>query len=252
MTTWPLPVTIIAALVGGMLAVQFRTQKAVEEALPSRRVEELVVLLKEARAEHMRLAGELAARRVAGPAQQAAMANQQGGARWGPLAGPGVTVKVDDSDKAVARGENPNLALVHNEDLLRVANELRAAGAEAVAINDQRLVEDSEVSCAGPTILVNQTRLVPPFEVRAIGDADTLTKALALRGGVVEYLRGYGIQVAVTASPRLVLPAFQGGARRHFARPVGLVDRGASSALAEAGGSAAALASPTASVGAKP
>lgn len=248
MTSWPLPVTLIAALVGGMLAVQFRTQKAVEEALPSRRVEELVFLLKEARAEHGRLASELNARRHGGPHPNAAGLARTGSPRWGALAGPGVLVKVDDSDKAVARGENPNLALVHNEDLLRIANELRAAGAEAVAINDQRLVEGSEVSCAGPTILVNQTRLVPPFEVRALGDPDTLGKALALRGGVVEYLRGYGIQVAVNASPRLVLPAFQGGARRRYARAP-RADGAASGPLGEGGATSEAFASPVASSG---
>ena len=50
--------------------------------------------------------------------------------------------------------ENPNLYIIHDDDLLRVINELRAAGAEGIAINGERIVAMSEIRCAGPTLSV--------------------------------------------------------------------------------------------------
>lgn len=224
MKTWIVPITAIAAISGLALAAQFKAQATYRKDLPSRRLEELVVMLKDAERENHRLtqeAGTLAqAVKEAGtrrpsPAPVAAQA-----ARWSALSGPGVEMSISDSAKPLAKGENPNIAIVHNEDLLRIVNELRAAGAEALAVNDQRLVETSEITCAGPTILVNKSRLVPPFIIRALGDPETMTTALQLRGGVVEYLQFYGIQVNITKKPDLLVPTYHGGAVYAYAKPL--------------------------------
>ena len=66
--------------------------------------------------------------------------------------GKGIKLVLDDSKIASKPGENPNLYIIHDDDLLRVINELRAAGAEAIAINGERLVAMSEIRCAGPTL----------------------------------------------------------------------------------------------------
>lgn len=220
MKPWSLSVSVVAVLVGALVALQFKAQAVSREGLPTRRVEELVVMVKDAEAEHRRLDARVEAlkARLKDPARVAA-ASRGKPARWGPLAGPGVEVVVTDSAKPLAKGENPNLAIVHNEDLLRIVNEIKAAGAEAIAINDQRLVESSEVTCAGPTIIVNQTRLAPPFVIRAIGNSDTLFAALGLRGGVVEYLQFYGIQVTITRKPDVLVPMYHGGSAYQFAKP---------------------------------
>ena len=55
------------------------------------------------------------------------------------LAGEGVIIKMEDSTRDAKAGENPNLYVIHDDDILRVVNELRAAGAEAISINEQRL-----------------------------------------------------------------------------------------------------------------
>ena len=60
--------------------------------------------------------------------------------------------------------------IIHDEDLLRVLNELCAAGAEAISINDQRIVATTEVRCAGPTVSVNNVRSAPPYVIKAIGN----------------------------------------------------------------------------------
>lgn len=53
--------------------------------------------------------------------------------------GKGIKLVLDDSKIASKPGENPNLYIIHDDDLLRVINELRAAGAEAIAINGEGL-----------------------------------------------------------------------------------------------------------------
>ena len=138
----------------------------------------------------------------------------------GALTGPGVEIVIKDSAKALGKGEDPNIAIVHNDDLLRLVNELRTAGAEAVSLNDQRMVEQSEITCAGTTILVNKSRIAPPFVVRAIGDAGTMVAALLMRGGIVEYLQFYGIQVNISKKSEVLVPAFSGSTLHKFAKPV--------------------------------
>ncbi|SNX53379.1 DUF881 domain-containing protein [Thermoanaerobacterium sp. RBIITD] len=124
------------------------------------------------------------------------------------MIGPGVIVTVNDSDIQPKDGEDPNMFLVHDEDLLKVVNELRAGGAEAISINEQRLIATSEIRCVGPAININSTRYTPPYVIKAIGNPDTLQASLNLKGGIVETLRYYGIKVDIQTSNNIVVPAY--------------------------------------------
>jgi len=132
-----------------------------------------------------------------------------------PVEGPGVAVRVAEP-RSARRGP----VTVQFQDLVAVANELWAAGAEAVAVNGERVVATSGFSQVGGTILVNLRRLEPPYVVEAIGDPATLEGALNIRGGVVEGLRGLGLEVRVERRERVRLPAFRGRFRFEHARPV--------------------------------
>ena len=127
-----------------------------------------------------------------------------------PLVGPGVIVRLDDSSRKARTGENPNLYLIHDDDLLKVINELRAAGAEALSVNGQRLTGTSEIRCAGPTLSVNNVRSAPPFEVRAIGDTHALEQALKMRGGVADTLKVWGIELVIETADDVYIPAYKG------------------------------------------
>ena len=126
------------------------------------------------------------------------------------VSGTGVVVTINDSKVPVKDNENPNLYLIHDEDILRIVNELRAGGAEAIAINDQRLIGVSEVLCAGPTIMVNGKVFAPPFVIKAIGDPKTLSAALTMRGGIVDTLKYWGIELKIQKENQVVVPAFNG------------------------------------------
>ncbi len=133
-----------------------------------------------------------------------------------PVEGPGVAVRVAEPRQPPPQGP----VVVQYQDLVVLANELWAAGAEAVAVNGQRVVATSGFSQVGGTILVNMRRLSPPYVLEAIGDPATLEGALNIRGGVVEALRGLGLQIRVERRARVRLPAFQGTWKLEHARPV--------------------------------
>ncbi|HHW57693.1 MAG TPA: DUF881 domain-containing protein [Clostridia bacterium] len=134
--------------------------------------------------------------------------------------GPGVIVTINDSKQAVPPGQDPNLFLVHDEDLLRVVNELRAAGAEAISLNDQRLIATSEIRCVGPTVNVNSVRFAAPYVIKAIGDPDTLEAALKLKGGVVDTLATWGIEVNIKKSDKIIIKKYDGVIKFRYAKPL--------------------------------
>ena len=65
------------------------------------------------------------------------------------VTGPGVIVTLSDSKKDIASSLNPSQLLVHDLDVLSVINELKNAGAEAISINDQRIVPTTGIICGG-------------------------------------------------------------------------------------------------------
>ncbi|MBP5427614.1 MAG: DUF881 domain-containing protein [Clostridiales bacterium] len=68
--------------------------------------------------------------------------------------------------------------VVHDMDLVCILNELKIHGCQAISINDERIISISEQMCAGTTVRVNKRRYTPPFEIKAIGDADRLFEGL--------------------------------------------------------------------------
>lgn len=138
------------------------------------------------------------------------------------LAGPGVQVTLNDSSISVKPGDNPNLYVLHDEDVLRVLNEIKASGAEAISMNGQRLLATTEIRCTGPTIVLNKNkRLAPPYVITAIGNPETIENSLMMRGGVAETLLFWGIQVSVKKLPQVTVPAYSGGIRYDYAREQG-------------------------------
>jgi uncharacterized protein YlxW (UPF0749 family) len=101
-----------------------------------------------------------------------------------PLEGPGLVVTLDDSSQARSPTGDPNDLVVHEADIQMVVNALWGAGAEAVAINGQRLTAGSAVRCAGNTLLLHGTLHSPPYEIAAIGEPAGLAAALSAQPGM--------------------------------------------------------------------
>jgi len=84
-------------------------------------------------------------------------------------------------------GDNA-LESVTDSDLLYVINILRSVDAQAISINDERLVAMTEIVNAEGYILVNGRAIYPPYTIKVIGDADSIEKAFYMNGGLYDYL----------------------------------------------------------------
>lgn len=139
-----------------------------------------------------------------------------------PVKGPGVEVILDDSTAQIPYGADPNAYIIHEYDLRDIVALLWTAGSEAVSINDERLVSHSSVYCVGSTVMVNNTRLSPPYMIRAIGNSrvqqDYLRNPSYLRP-LKEKQRLYGLRFEVQGAAELQLPAFTGSFLVQHARP---------------------------------
>jgi uncharacterized protein YlxW (UPF0749 family) len=128
--------------------------------------------------------------------------------------GPGIILTLNESANPVQGNTGKRSAEVQNslqsEDLLKLFNDLKAAGASSISINNQRIVTHTEIVNAGPSIVVNQTRIAPPFEIKALGNPPVLDAALTLRGGILEYLQFFGIQSHIRQKKEVILPAYSG------------------------------------------
>ena len=113
---------------------------------------------------------------------------------------------------------NNSGSLVHDSDVLTVVNELRVAGAEAISVNDQRIITTSAIRCVGSVIQVNYQKVAAPFEIKAIGNAQYLESALTIKNGVVDVLNGYGLKVTLTRESDIKIPKYDGVLSFNFAK----------------------------------
>lgn len=106
------------------------------------------------------------------------------------VTGNGLIITIDDNQDISLNNwlADPNLLLVHDTDLISVVNELKNAGAEAISINEQRLITTSAIECDGNIIKVNGEKVGAPFTIKAIGLPEVLINVDRF-GGYLDYLR---------------------------------------------------------------
>jgi uncharacterized protein YlxW (UPF0749 family) len=223
-------ITLVCIILGLTLTAQFRTQAGISSDIPTKRLEEMTDLLKQAESERDALRtqvhkltvqiNDLLSAKNPSDKFQEELKEVQMAAGLTALQGPGIIITLDDSARTVQAGQDPNLFLIHDDDLLKLVNELKAAGAEAIAINEQRVVTSTEIRCAGPTISVNNTRIAPPYVVQAIGSPEALDSSLNMRGGIMDTFQFWGIQIQIQKTDNLTLPAYVGSHTFNYAQPV--------------------------------
>lgn len=118
--------------------------------------------------------------------------------------GPGITVSLADSSY-VPEDDNPNHYIVHEQHIQKVIYELFITGAEAIAINGQRLAHNSYILCIGPVVEVDGNQYFAPFEISAIGDPDTLASSLELKGNIKDQLVQEGIEVGIEKKNEIIM-----------------------------------------------
>lgn len=137
------------------------------------------------------------------------------------VSGNGVIVTIKDGGQGVGNiVYDDGYGIVHDSYLLTILNELRASGAEALSLNNERILATSEIRCVGPTVSVNNTKQAAPFEIKAIGNADTLENALRMPGGAVEQAAFYGVEVSIKKSNKLLIKKYTGASTFKYAQTV--------------------------------
>lgn len=123
---------------------------------------------------------------------------------FAPVGGEGVRIRLDDSPAGDSDGR------IRDEDLSLLVDGLWSAGAEAIAINGQRLTSLTGIRSANRAILVNSRALKPPYTVLAIGDVNTLQALFAESSAGVEFLglrSAFGFEFEMVNDDALTLPA---------------------------------------------
>ena len=134
------------------------------------------------------------------------------------VAGPALTVSLDDAPRSVVQrdlsaGAQPDDLVIHQQDVQGVVNAMWAGGAEAMTIMGERVTAISAVRCVGNTLLLHGRAFGPPFVVTAIGDQASMLHALDADPDVQifqQYVAAYGLRYRTESAARVTLPAYDG------------------------------------------
>lgn len=190
----------IALLLGFLLVVQVRAQQA-GTGLEAQSSQDLTLLIANLTTRSDALRAELAdlqrqldtmgVARARGETSVGQLRSDLERVRlWAGLeaaTGPGVRITVDGPVPAVAMAD--------------LVNELRNVGAEAIAVDDVRVVAGSVVAGPARGLSIDNTALGPRVEITAIGNAPTLTGALTRAGGIVAQVQATYTDVAIEVTP---------------------------------------------------
>ena len=194
-------IAAVSMIVGVMLVTQYKmTQTIAEGNVNLQRSGELALKINSLQEERAGLRKQIATMKEEGSLEGIKEENRVLSLRASlvDVEGPGVVLTITDSKTPV-----------------------KAAGAEAISINDQRLIGTSEIRCSGPTITVNGKIFAPPFIIKAIGDTKTLHSSLTMRGGVVESLKYWGIEVKIQDEAHITVPAYDGTMKQNYIKVKG-------------------------------
>lgn len=138
-----------------------------------------------------------------------------------PLRGPGVTVMLANGQPG-PDFQGRSAYLVNFEDVQDVVNTLYDGGAEGVAVNGHRVTPASAFGGSGSSVVVDQSEpLTSPFRITAVGNRGGMEQLLAqpaVLGDLRDRSRRYGLELVVTGSPDLTLPASDSGLMPRHAR----------------------------------
>jgi uncharacterized protein YlxW (UPF0749 family) len=140
------------------------------------------------------------------------------------VTGPAVTVTLDDAPASVAAdGVDPDLLVVHQQDIQAVVNALWSGGAEAMTIQGQRVISTTGVKCVGNTVVLHGIPYAPPYVISALGSHARLEGALAASEPVriyQQYVTAYGLVYDQRTQARATFPAHEGSLDLEYAAPL--------------------------------
>jgi uncharacterized protein YlxW (UPF0749 family) len=223
---WQAVIASMLAFIGFLGVAQIRTEVQIKRTLriPSTQLEEFGFMLREQERSRAALESQVAELRARlADYERAAAEGRSATARLSrqlqevrmqvglsALEGPGLMVTMNDSTRAPRVGEDPNKTILHYSDINGVVAELWAAGAEAIALNGERIVGSTGINCVGTTVLCNTKRMAPPYTITAIGDARRMSAYVKRPGGAIEMLAAFDFPVRIAPRERVTVPSYRG------------------------------------------
>ena len=153
---------------------------------------------------------------------QAQLDRLRGLAGLAPVTGEGVTILLDDAKGTSATSKDLDKSICHATDLTDILNTAWRGGAQAAAINQERIVGTSSVYCVGSTIMVNGTLMSPPFNIDVVGKQDQLLGAFADPEQLKDIKQRrdvHGLGFRVTRASAVSIPAYRGALNVRYGQP---------------------------------
>lgn len=217
-------IAIISAIIGILLVTQFRTQAGVIRTLRAQSDEALSQIISDLNHETDALRRQVASSTVQLYRYNQAAADKKVilgeaaknlqtleiAAGLTAVTGQGIVVTIRDRE-----------GFLNRHDFLDVIQELKAAGAEAICINERRIVAKSAFGEKSGYITLNGATIKPPYEIKAIGDPEVLEQAVTILGGVKDIFSAFeGVSLTVTRQEQITIPKARGKSRFEWAKPV--------------------------------
>lgn len=137
------------------------------------------------------------------------------------MEGPGIKIIMYDNMEYDIIGLDVNDDIIHDIDILNILNDLKIAGAEALSINNQRVISTTEIKCGGPIIRINGKSYATPFVIRAIGDPSQLMAAITAPGTYGDILKNvYQLHFEPAINENVFIPSYDGNLKYTYAKPV--------------------------------
>lgn len=116
------------------------------------------------------------------------------------LQGEGIIITLSDKD----------IYNIEYGDILSLVNELNIADAEAISINDERVVSMTDITLVNNRIiLVNAKKISGPYVIKAIGDKKYFESALNIKGGYIDYITSNGKGIEYELEDNITIPAYE-------------------------------------------
>jgi uncharacterized protein YlxW (UPF0749 family) len=231
---WPLSVLLVCALAGGLFAAASVTSEGTDLRPAGGDVgsllKERAARVEKGRAEARSLQADIDAlsKRETGGSLDSLLdrvAELQQATGLTAAQGPGVRVTLTDAPRSVdVPGLDPNVLVVHQQDIQAFVNALWSGGAEALTLQGQRLISTTGIKCVGNTVVLDGVPYSPPYVIEAIGDVGSMNAALQTSPEVItyrEYVDRYQLGLEVETVNGMKAPAYAGTVSLSYAKALG-------------------------------
>ncbi len=224
---WPWLVPVAALLAGALFASSVRAADGADLRADYTRLPDLIRRQTQVNADRQATVNTLqkqvdAATAHLAPGDAQTQALEQQATALAPAAGrtavrgPAVRVTLNDAKLVggeVPAGQDPDNYVIHQQDVQAVVNALWAGGAEAMMLQDQRVISTSAVRCVGNTLILQGRVYSPPYVITAIGDTGRLMASLDADpqvGILQQWSVAVGLGYTVNVLPETTFPAYAG------------------------------------------